>query len=249
MGIISWLLLIVVVVFIFMKRADLVASIGRTMYRTGKTEKAYKAYKIADKIGKMKPDNSAVYGYIALRLGKLEEARRILTKASMNGLMKEPEKMRIKAMRALVVWKDGQIDEAVEMMEEVIEKVKSSSYYENLGLLCVLGGDREKAMRVCLEAYEYNSDDSIIVDNLAEAYTLCEDYDNAKKTYEELMEMEPHFPEAYYGYGLLLIKLGEKERGLELIRKSLDLNFTFISVLSRDEVKKLYTDNGGKLDE
>lgn len=242
----AWILTAVIIIYIFVKRADFVASFARGAYRRGNAEKAYKLYKTADKIGKMKPDNSAAYGYIALRLGKLEEARAILAKASMNALAKEPEKMRIKAMRALVFWKDGQIDLAVEMMEEVLEKVKTSSYYENLGLLCVLSGNREKALRVCKEAYEFNSDDMIIVDNLAEAYALNEDYESAVKTYEELMEMEPYFPEAYYGYGLLLIKLGEKERGLELIRKSLNMKFTFISVLSRDEVEKIYKENGGE---
>ena len=103
----------------------------------------------------------------------------------------------------------------------------------------ILSGDKQKALEYNKEAYEYNSDDLVITDNMAEAYALCGDYTHAAELYETLLEKEAHFPEPYYGYGLLLIDRGERERGIELIRESLGKRFTFLSVKSRAEVEEI----------
>jgi len=150
-------------------------------------------------------------------------------------------------MRALVAWKDGDIELATEMLEEVAAVYKNTSVFQNLGLMYIIGNKTEKAVDFCKMAYEYNSEDNVLLDNLCEAYVLTEDYEKAKEYYEMLMEREPQFPEAYYGYGLLKIKLGEKSEGLELIRKSLDMNFTYLSVMQKEEVEKMYIENGGVL--
>ena len=59
----------------------------------------------------------------------------------------------------------------------------------------------------------------------------------------------PHFPEAYYGYGKTLLKLGRKEEGLEKIRESLDKSFSYLSICSKEEIEDLYRQNGGVLEE
>ena len=104
-----------------------------------------------------------------------------------------------------------------------------------------LKGDGKKAVEFNEEAYDYNSDDNIITDNLAEAYAINGEYDKAKEIYEELLarDPEPRFPEAYYGYGELLIKQGEKEKGIELIEKSLEKPFSFLSLKSKEEIEQM----------
>ena len=120
--------------------------------------------------------------------------------------------------------------------------------YQNLGLLYIIQGNRPKALEFCLKAREYNDQDNVILDNLAEAYVLNGDYVKAEETYELLLSREPHFPEAYYGYGFLLLKLGkDKERALELIRGSLDRNYSFLSLMQRSEVEAKYRAAGGEL--
>ena len=52
------------------------------------------------------------------------------------------------------------------------------------------------------------------------------------------MLLEPHFPEAFYGYGKLLISQDETEKGMEIMRQALDKPFTFLSVLTREEVER-----------
>ena len=104
-----------------------------------------------------------------------------------------------------------------------------------------LTGDYEKALKFNQEAYDYNSDDNIIADNLADTYSLMGELEEAAKIYEELLsrDPEPRFPEAYYGYGEVLIKLGQKERGIELIEKSLTKPFSFLSLRPKEDIEKM----------
>lgn len=228
----------VLAVYIFMKRAQLLAVFARLKWQKGDTDKALRLFELAEKSGNMGAENRLMYGYALLRLGHFGQAREMLTLASMSAA-KVPVKKRIKAMLALVEWKEGNISQAIEMLEEVIEDFKTSAVYQDLGLMYILNGDKEKALKFNLEAYDYNSDDLVITDNLAEAYVLCGEKEKAVEIYEKLLEKEPHFPEAYYGYGMLLIDMGERERGLDLIKQSLDKRFSALSVKSREQVQQL----------
>lgn len=229
------LLLLLYVIF---KRAEIVAAWAKLKFQRGDTDGALKTFKKADKIGTLKPESLHFYGYLLLRTGNLSDARTVLTRASMNAT-KPAIKQRLKTMLALVEWREGNISQAIEMLEEVNADFKSTTVYQDLGLLYVLRGDRVRALEYNLEAYDYNSDDLVITDNLAEAYVLCGKDDEAAELYEKLLEKKPHFPEAYYGYGLLLIKRGERERGISLIRESLDKRFSFLSVKTKAEVEDM----------
>jgi len=227
---IAWLVLMIVL------RSDVIALLSRMQWKKGNTTKALKGFAFADKIGKMSAENLMYYGFIALRDGQLELARTMLNRASMSN-PKPVLKKKIKSMLALVCWKEGDIDLAIEMLEDIISEVKTTEIYQDLGLMYILKGDKEKALEFNREAYEYNSDNLGIMDNLAESYALCGDIEKASEIYEELLEKEPHFPEPYYSYGMLLIEKGERERGIELIEESLDKRFTFLSVKTQQEVE------------
>lgn len=237
-----WLIIsIVLLVFVIIKRSNIVAGWANIQFQKGENEKSLQTFELADKIGKMSPKNLWAYGYMLLRQGRVEDSRVVLTRASLS-VSKPKIKNPIKSMLALVEWKSGNLPLAIEMLEDVIEEYKTTAMYQNLGLLYVLSGDKEKALKFNIEAYDFNADDMIILDNLAEAYAMCGEKEKAEEMYEKLMEKEPHFPEAYYGYGLLLIEKGEREKGIELIRESLDKRFSFLSVKTRDEVEKMLED-------
>lgn len=235
------LLLAAVLIYIVFKRADLCAGIAQVMYGRGHYNKAVKLFDIADKIGNLSSSNKAQLGYYHLRRGELAAARHHLVEASFSSKNKPAMKNSIKSMLALVTWKEGDLDTAIEMMEEIPVEQYNSIMYQNLGLLYILHGDKEKALEFNLKGHDYNEDDKVIMDNLAEAYALNGDYDKAAETYEKLLEKEPHFPEAYYGYGFLLIKMnGDRERALELIKISLDKRYSFLSLMQKDEVEQKY---------
>lgn len=232
---------IILAIFVIVKRSELLAYVGKIRYSKGDLQGAIKWFAVANRIGKMSAETLRYYSYLLLRDGQLELARTVLNHASLNA--KKPDvKKRVKAMMAVCEWKSGNLDLAIELTEEAMVDNKTTNLYQNLGLMYVLSGDARRALDFNLEAYDFNSEDMIIMDNLAESYALYGDIDKAIIMYDILLKEEPHFPEPYYGYGMLLAKKGEKERGIELIERSLTKTFTFLSVLQKEEVEKILED-------
>ncbi len=243
MKIIGIVVLIVCLILVWRKRGSILVWIAGIYNVKGETGRALKLYRSADKMGGMNYKARINYGYFLLKNGYINDARIEFNKLSMEKKLKDSQKQQIKSLQALVVWKEGRLDEAIEMLEEVTKTYVTSMTYQSLGLLYILKRDKKKAMEYCLEAYEYNSDDNVIMDNLAEAYALCGDTEKAMETYEELLSRNPHFPDAYYGYGILLMQNGRRKEGIEYIGQSLNKKFSFLSALPRERVESIYLAN------
>ena len=243
------ILLIVFLIFLVVKRANIVAIFAKTRYSQKQYQKAMKLFKIADSIGNLSVHNKMLLGYVCLRCGELDDARKHLNLCK--GMMRRDSKDRfqIKNLLALVSWKEGNLSDAIEEMEEIVAAdYKNTQIYQNLGILYNLSEDTDKALKFNLEAYEYNSDDLIICDNLADTYAIRGEYETAAKYYQEMMEREvkPHFPEAYYGYGKVLVALGKTEEGLAMIKESLEKPFSYLSIRPKEEIEELYRSLGGE---
>lgn len=242
-GISLWrILLCIALIIIVVKRASLVALFASKYIRKGDFAQALKIYRIANKVGNLNVQNRLGFCYLLLRNGLPDEAQTELLKLIPYTKTASAERYRLKNLMALTYWKQGNLPYAIEELEEVIEaNFKNTLIYQNLGILYNLSDDKEKALAFNKEAYEYNSDDNIITDNLADAYHMNGNLEKASELYEELLarEPEPKFPEAYYGYGRVLIKLGKKEEGIALIEKALDKTFSYLSIKTKDEVKTL----------
>ncbi len=219
-------------------RSSMVAFFAKVRFMQGNTKGAMKAFNLAQKIGKLSPQSLMEFGYLLMRVGDFSGAKKVLEKAE-QAAKKPAEKRQIESILALAVWKDSDLDGAIKILENVIDSFRQTAVYQNLGLMYILSGNAEKALAFNKEAVEYNSDDLIIQDNLAQSYILCGDADGAEQVYAKLMEKKPTFPEAYYGYGFLLIDKGETEKGKELVEKSLDMRYSALSVMQREEVEKL----------
>ncbi len=219
-------------------RSAIIAFFAKVRFMQGRTKDAIKAFTLAQKVGRLSPQNLINFGYLLMREGDFSTARKTLEKGKQTA-KKETEKKQIESILALAVWKDGDLNGAVKILEEVIESFRQTAVYQNLGLMYNLQGDGEKALKFNLEAVDYNSDDLSILDNLAQSYILCGELEAAEEVYAKLMEKKPTFPEAYYGYGFLLIDKGEVEKGKELVEKSLDMRYSALSVMQREEVEKL----------
>ncbi len=236
MHIVAILTTLILLFFVLKNISNIISVIAQYRYGFGYAEQALKMYKIASKIGKMKLEHRIRYAYLTLKEGYIDEANKLFNLIGMDKLKPE-ERAKLKESHALVAWKRGDLADAIEMLEYVHNHYVSTTTYGSLGYMYIHSGNLNRALEYNLEGYEYNKEDAIIVDNLAYTYLKLGDYENAEKYYKELLGMDPKFPEGYFEYGKYLIEnKGEKEEGIELVKKALNSRFSFLSMITRREI-------------
>lgn len=228
----------------YRRKTGIYVFIGKMHYSRGNTEKALEWFNRAIKTGKAKPKSVISYAYLLLKTGNINDSEKILNNLLATRLETE-DVMIAKSNLALCIWKRGQIDNAVEMLEDIIKDFKTSTVYGSLGYLLLLKGDIDKALEFNLEAYEYNSSNKIICDNLGQAYYLKGEFDKALELYTRLIAENPSFPEAYYNYGLVLMQKNEVEKALENFRKAQSYKITFLSTVTSEEIEEKIKEAGG----
>lgn len=221
----------------YISRARILVLQGTAQYSKGDMDKALFYFKKAFDTGKCKPTSSISYGYLLLRAGRIEESEKILN-TLLSGNLKSDEKMTAKSNLALVMWKKGNIDEAISILEEVISNYKNTNVYGSLGYMYILKGDLDKALEFNLEAYEYNSSNNVILDNMGQTYYLMGEQDKAEEIYEKLMANKPTVPGVYYNFGLVLAEKGQTEKALEYTKKALDYKINFLSGVTEAEIRQ-----------
>lgn len=210
---------------------------GKIQYGRGNLDEAIKLIRKAVNSGRASIEATASYGFLLFKTGHLEEAEEVLVKAVQKSGTAD-QRNYAKSNLALVLWKKGNIDEALAMLKEVISEYKTTAVYGSLGYIAIEKGDLDYAMKINLEAYDYNPDDPIILDNLAHLYHLTGDFEKASELFEKLIEKNPRFPEAYYDYGSYLEDTGKYEKAFEMYGRALSCPFYFNSTITKDQVSE-----------
>ena len=230
-GLAAWILLVV-----FTNRAMIYRLRGQAEYAKGNMDKALKLFEKAVMFPKASHEMKVNYGFLLLKTGRLEESEKILQECVAQGKSEDGKNL-ARSNLAIVLWKKGQLDQAVTMLKEVIANYKTTAIYGSLGYLLIEQGDLEEALQFNLEALEYNPDNTIILDNLGHLYYLRGEMDKAGEIFEKLKEKNPHFPEAWYDYGRLLEDTGRKEQAAEMYQKALNSTFSFNSTITVEQVQ------------
>ncbi len=199
-------------------------------------QKALKCLKRVER--RMNIQQLKVYAYYLLREGQPEKAEEIYDKILKTGL-KPDVRLKIRADRAVLYTKTGRIDEAISELEEVTLNFNTTITYGSLGYLYILKDNIRKAVDYNLEAYDYNSDDPVILDNMVQLYIKLGDYKKALKYVDELLEKKPYFAEAYYDSAYVCLKMGHIARAKELIEDAKCCRITFMSIVKQDDLDAL----------
>ena len=216
---------------------------GNAAFNERDFEKALYYYEKAYKTGRASASISLTYGILLLRLGKVEDAEVVFNMIVLSNDKKITKAMKNKTRqyRALAYYKTGRVDDALDEAYDIFENFKSSVSYGLLGYLKIAtGAPADDIYDFCQEAYEYNSDDRDIADNMVVSLILKGDLEKAKEYADKLLKSNPEFTEAHYHAAVIYKKLGDNKKALEIL-ESIDTqcNRTYLTTVSVEEIEEL----------
>ena len=193
-SLLGYMLFIAFVLYIsFMERSAFYIILTNRYYKKGDLQKSLKWLKKAYLASKNKPGTAILYGYLLLKTGNVKESEEVFVDL-LNSNIDKNSKMKAQSNYALVLWKKGQLEEGVKMLEEVFAHYKNTTIYGSLGYLLILTGDLNRALQFNKEAYEYNDSDPVILDNLGYTYYKIGNQKRPEEIYEMLMSLTPSIP-------------------------------------------------------
>ncbi len=235
------ILLILLVVLLVLGLIKLIAPITRIIalraYADGDEKKAIALYENIIKIASKNVRYKSEYSLLLMRIGKYKEAEIMLTEIICDRTIPQKEKINVYSYRAMAYHKLGRTEEAIESMEEVFGNYKNTIVYGMLGYLKLLSGDAE--LEFCKEAYEYNSDDRDISDNMVVSYTRLGEYEKAEEIAKKLVEKYPQYVEGFYHFAELSVKMGNYKKAKELADRIDDCRYSMITTVSKEEINAL----------
>lgn len=234
---------VLILVTLWNRRASLLTQLAsQAYYIKGDSEKGEKLYKMAYKTGLMTADCKIAYSSFCLRENRFEKGRRLLNEVINSKRTTADDKFNAKHNLAVLIWKEGNLEESIELLEVVHKERTATNTYGTLGVLYLervkKNGNYSEVLDFMLEAYDYNDGDKTIADNLGELYSLMGEYEKAKEVYSKLLEKEHITPMPYYNYGLVLKNLGDTEGARENFEKALGCRFTSVLTVTKEMVQE-----------
>ncbi len=236
------ILLAILIIAYLVYRRRVAFSIGFAMknFNQGERDKAMKWFDRAYKMG-MKFDEKMTYVYYLLREGRTDKCDQVLSAILNFAGTKPDQRNRAKSMHALILLKKGRVYEAVEELEDIFPNYKTTAVYGSLGFAYLVQGNMQKAQEFNVEAYDFNADDAVILDNMLQTHAKCGRFTEAYEISAKLMEKNPAFREAYYDTAVVEYQLGKNEDALSHLRKALTIPTSFLTTVSDDIIELMMT--------
>ena len=242
-GVALLFLLAVIAARLYTKRASILTRIATQIYYNKEDpQKAAKLFETAYKTGEMPQKCKITYSAFCLRENNIQKGKKLLTEVINSRFSTAEEKLGAKHNMAILLWREGNLNEAIEMLEQLHKQAPATNTYGSLGVLYLErareSGEYEKELDFMREAYEYNDSDKTVADNLGELYYMMGEYEKAEEVYINLMKLNFFTPMPYYNYGRVLKALGKTQEAKEIFEKALTIRFTSVMTISREDVLK-----------
>lgn len=175
-------------------------------YRT-----AIKLYDEAYAKGMDKPRLLRSYCVLLIRTSQFDRALEVIKKLEQTPLDAKG-KTDIHINYAIILWKKGHLDRAMQILEDEFRHTKNGTLYSIIGYLKIEQGDADEAIRFNQEAVEYDEEDAVFLDNLAQSYyRLKGDKETAKTYFDRAIAIKPKAIDTNYFLALYDIENGDIE--------------------------------------
>jgi len=219
--------------------ANLKAQSAARKYQSGNVEEARKLFEEAIAMGLNDPRMIISYSILLLRAGDFQKARELLVAHQKNPQMNAETKRQLHINYSVCVYKMGEIDKALRILEAQHAKEPTGLIYQTLGYLYVEAGDQEKALAYNTEALEYDDEDPITLDNLGQTYyRLMKDKTKAKEYFNKALELKPGQIDTLYFLAQMDLEEGKPDAAREKLQKALEGRFSPLNYANKDMIQK-----------
>ena len=212
---------------------------ARKAHQAGRTEEAMQLYQEVMAEGNKDPAVFLPYSVLLIRNGRYAEAREMLVK-NQKLPMGPDQKNQLFVNYAACVYKMGELQKGIDLLERQHQKQPSGMIYETLGYLYIEAGDAEKALAYNMEAYEYDDEDAITLDNLGQIYyRMLGDKEKAKEYFEKAIEVKPGQIDTLYFLAQYDLEAGDTEAAKEKLEKAMEGRFSPLNHATKEMVQEL----------
>ncbi len=219
-------------------KASLKARAAAAKQAKGDAEGAMALYAEAVELGVKDPRSLLNYSVLLIRNGDYQVARDLLVKIQKYPMPDESRRT-LFVNYASCVYKMGELQKGIELLERQHQKQPCGIVYQTLGYLYIEAGDLDKALEFNTEAVDYDDEDSIVLDNMAQTYyRLAHDKEKAKPFFEKALEVKPNQIDTLYFLAQYDIEAGNKDAAREKLETALEGRFSPLNYASKDMVEK-----------
>ncbi len=210
-------------------------------HQRGNLEEAKAEYEKLYENGYVSAAYMLPYSVLLLREGGEEnylKVKDILKKAEKASDINEERRQQVLMNYAVAQYKLGELEKAIHLLELSHQHSPCGIPYGALGFLYIEAGDADKALAYNLEALEYDDEDPVTLDNLAQVYyRMLGDKENAKKYFLKALEFKDNQIDTLYFLAQYDIEDGKKDQALEKLRKAAEGRFSPLNYITKEKIE------------
>lgn len=206
-----------------------------TAHSKGEYQKALALYEEAYAKGIDKPKLLRGYSVLLIRLSMFDKALEVIKKMEQNGCLTPKERAEMHVNYAIILWKKGHLDHAMEILEHEFAEARNGTMYSIIGYLKIEQGNAEEALRFNLEALEYDDEDAVYLDNVGQTYyRLMGDKEKAKPYFDKAISIKPGAIDTNYFLALYDIENGDIESAKKRLKLARSGFFSPLNFAQKD---------------
>lgn len=216
---------------------------GRQMH-----DKALALYEEAYAQGCREPNIVMAYGVLLMRFNQCEKSRDLFLSCEHMRGMDAKTKRQLRLNYSVCQWRLGNLDKAIELMQDAARNGKTAMIYTTLGYFLIekgiQTGDFAEAIAFNQEAYEYDEDDAGVLDNLGQLNYAMGKPEEAYEYFSRAYRAKPTQVTTLYYIAKMNHEKGDDEKARAFIAKALDGNFSALCSVSRQQAQALAQEIG-----
>ncbi len=211
---------------------------GQSLQAKKDIKGAMEQYQAAIDGGFREPATVLRYCILLVRNGEYQKARELIVEIQ-NSTMNEDNRTTMLCTYATCVYKLGDLEKGIRVLEGRHAKAPSGLLYETLGYLYVEAGDFEKALTFNTEALDYDDEDAVTLDNLGQVYyRLSDDKETAKTYFERALAIKPGQIDTLWFLSRYDLEAGNTAAAREKLEKAAEGRFSPLNYATREMVDK-----------